>query len=249
MINKKEKGFALVLSLVLLMAMTLMGGALIVITASDHKGNNQTDEYQQTFYVAETALFEGEKYILNQYLGPYKSNGDRELTKRLLPVNDTVKFSPVSDFEPCFYSFTDINTADFKTLKSPHPDTPTDDTALKNIAITKSYYDLLYGVNLGITPQDSAAENKIVEVPITNSVTDLDKTKLIKKEKERLDKFKYQYFITRVGSAPFKGYGSSLKKDATDSGNDGMAYRIYGCGNYNDGEIIVPLESTLILPK
>ncbi len=73
--------------------------------------------------------------------------------------------------------------------------------------------------------------------------------KLIKKEKERLNKFKYQYFITRVGSAPFKGYGSRLKKDATDSGNDGMAYRIYGCGNYNDGEIIVPLESTLILPK
>ncbi len=251
MINKKEKGFALVLSLVLLMAMTLMGGALIVITASDHKGNNQTDEYQQTFYVAETALFEGEKYILNQYLGPYKSNGDRELTKRLLPVNDTVKFSPGTDFEPCFYSFTDINTADFKTLKSPNPDTPTKDdpSEMISLAVTKSFYDLLYGVNLGITPQDSAAENKIVEVPITNSVTDLDKTKLIKKEKDRLKKFEYQYFITRVGSAPFKGYGSSLKKDATDSGNDGMAYRIYGCGNFDDGKIIVPLESTLVLPK
>tara|TARA_B100000959_G_scaffold285336_1_gene359801 strand:+ start:1261 stop:2016 length:756 start_codon:yes stop_codon:yes gene_type:complete len=251
MINKKEKGFALVLSLVLLMAMTLMGGALIVITASDHKGNNQTDEYQQTFYVAETALFEGEKYILNQYLGPYKSNGDRELTKRLLPANDTVKFSPGAEFEPCFYSFSDINTSDFKTLKSPDPDTPTenDPSKLIQLAVTKSFSDLLYGVNKKIAPQDTAAENKIVEVPITNSVTDLDKTKLIKKEKERLDKFKYQYFITRVGSAPFKGYGSSLKKDATDSGNDGMAYRIYGCGNYNDGEIIVPLESTLILPK
>ena len=55
MISKNEKGFALVLSLVLLMAMTLMGGALIVISASDHKSNNTGDEYQQTFYVAETA--------------------------------------------------------------------------------------------------------------------------------------------------------------------------------------------------
>ena len=59
MINKQEKGFAIVLSLVLLMAMTLMGGALIVISAGDHKSNNISDEYQQTFYVAETALYEG----------------------------------------------------------------------------------------------------------------------------------------------------------------------------------------------
>ena len=69
MTNKKEKGFALVLSLVLLMAMSLMGGALIVISASDHQSNNLSDEYQQTFYVAETALLEGEKYIINQFLG------------------------------------------------------------------------------------------------------------------------------------------------------------------------------------
>ena len=35
--RKNEKGFTLVLSLVLLMAMSLMCGALIVISASDHK--------------------------------------------------------------------------------------------------------------------------------------------------------------------------------------------------------------------
>ena len=67
--KKKEKGFALVMSLVLLMVMSLMGGALIVISASDHRSNNISDEYQQTFYVAETALFEGEKYLINQFLG------------------------------------------------------------------------------------------------------------------------------------------------------------------------------------
>ena len=85
MINKKkEKGFALVMSLVLLMVMSLMGGALIVISASDHRSNNISDEYQQTFYVAETALFEGEKYLLNQFLGPYQSNGGgkRDTSKR-----------------------------------------------------------------------------------------------------------------------------------------------------------------------
>ena len=72
--NKNEKGFALVLSLVLLLAMSLMGGALIVISAGDHQSNTN-DEYQQTFYVAETALIEGEKYLLNNFLGPYYTSG------------------------------------------------------------------------------------------------------------------------------------------------------------------------------
>ena len=56
MIKKNEQGFALVLSLVLMLAMSLMGGALIVMSANDHQSNNKSDEYQQTFYVAETAL-------------------------------------------------------------------------------------------------------------------------------------------------------------------------------------------------
>ena len=68
--RKNEQGFALVLSLVLMLAMSLMGGALIVISAGDHQSNNKSDEYQQTFYIAETALIEGEKYVLNQFFGP-----------------------------------------------------------------------------------------------------------------------------------------------------------------------------------
>ena len=38
MIKKKDKGFALVLALVLLLAMSLMGGALVVTASSDHQG-------------------------------------------------------------------------------------------------------------------------------------------------------------------------------------------------------------------
>ena len=51
--------------------MSLMGGALIVIASSDHQGNNSSDEYQQTFYVAETALLEGRKRIQNKMMGPW----------------------------------------------------------------------------------------------------------------------------------------------------------------------------------
>ena len=49
MIQKSEKGFAMVLSLVLLLAMSLMGGALILISSGDHESNNNNDKYQQTF--------------------------------------------------------------------------------------------------------------------------------------------------------------------------------------------------------
>ena len=69
--NKKEKGFALVMALILLMVMSLLGGSLIVISSTDHQSNNSSDEYQQTFYVAETALLEGEKFIINQMMGPW----------------------------------------------------------------------------------------------------------------------------------------------------------------------------------
>ena len=68
MIKNKEKGFALVLSLVLLLAMSLMGGGLVVIASSDHQSNNSSDEYQQTFYVAETALMQAEKSLVDKML-------------------------------------------------------------------------------------------------------------------------------------------------------------------------------------
>ena len=55
---KNQKGFAMVLSLVLLLAMSLMGGALILIASGDHQGNNDSDQYQQTFYAAEMGLLD-----------------------------------------------------------------------------------------------------------------------------------------------------------------------------------------------
>ena len=71
MIKKNEQGFALVLSLVLMLAMSLMGGALIVMSASDHQSNNKSDEYQQTFYVAETALLELSLIHISEPTRPY----------------------------------------------------------------------------------------------------------------------------------------------------------------------------------
>ena len=90
MIKNKEKGFALVLSLVLLLAMSLMGGGLVVIASSDHQSNNSSDEYQQTFYVAETALMQAEKSLVDKMIGPINTGtGNRDRDSRFIPRMQT----------------------------------------------------------------------------------------------------------------------------------------------------------------
>jgi hypothetical protein len=77
---------------------------------------------------------------------------------------------------------------------------------------------------------------------------------IIISENDILRNFYYEYFITQIGDAKFQGSGSSIKKKAKDSGLDGIGYKIYACGIYDDNNndqrrIIVPLESLIILPK
>ena len=227
MINNNEKGFALVLSLVLMLVMSLMGGALIVISAGDHQSNNRSDEYQQTFYVAETALLEGERYVLNQSLGPWNiSNHQRDMSKRNLPDN-TVSFPTnmtqknynsksmssdnyLSQSDTCYNSFQVNKPKDYK------------------VVVAESW-------NFGVILDDSIGSKTIP-----------------KSEIDKLKKFYYQYFIEQVGSAPFKGTGTSVKKEAGNTGSDGIAYRVYGCGikkEKDDINLVVALESVIVLPK
>ena len=241
MIRKNEKGFALVLSLVLMLAMSLMGGALIVMSASDHQSNNKSDEYQQTFYVAETALLEGEKYVLNQFLGPWHPvDHKRQLDKRNLPGNQNTNFT--GDMIKVNYDLS--NKYYFDTSKycfNSFPDKPDN---LK--VITAQSW------NFGDVIRDSFNKNA---------------SKTEKDEAERLKGYYYEYFITNIGAAPFKGSGSSVKKQAGNSGQNGMAYRVYGCGikaeehrfhsknqqhsisKRSKKRLIVALESIIVLPK
>ena len=69
-------------------------------------------------------------------------------------------------------------------------------------------------------------------------------------EADKLKKYFYEFFLVRIGAAPFRGSGVSVKKGANNSGNDGMAYRVYACGiNTGNPALIVTLESLVILPK
>ena len=225
--RKNEKGFALILSLVLLLVMSLMGGALIVISAGDHQSNNTSDEFQQTFYVAETALLEGEKYILNQFMGPWKSNAKRDTSKGLPDNSGTswegemnkknydasnVYFKKLST-NICYNNFPNLDREKFKKY---------------GVVAAESW-------NFGKIIRDSFNSNASVEE---------------KKEADELKKYFYEYFIERIGDATYRGHGSSVKKKQQDMGKDGMAYRVYGCGIYSEASrMIVALESTVVLPK
>jgi len=251
--NNNEKGFALVLSLVLMLAMSLMGGALIVISAGDHSANNQNDEYQQTFYVAETALLEGERWVLNQYLGPYVA-GVRDTSKRKLPVNQTTSFNGTMTLEnykidasnrfTVNYTGGTSNTYDmvsngdicFKSFRgaiNPTSGLQTDFKVVEDFDGNQGAISNNYGTLLRV----SLDANGLAEE---------------KNETEKLKFFYYEFFVTQIGAAPFRGTGASIKKSATDSGNDGMAYRVYGCGIKNGvglDAMVINLESVIVLPK
>ena len=114
MIKSKQKGFALVLSLVLLLVMSLMGGGLVVIASSDHEGNNSSDHYQQAFYVAETALMQAEKSLIDKMMGPVDSSGVRQRAQRYIPRNGDINNDGEADDDapeqtPCYRSFRNLS--------------------------------------------------------------------------------------------------------------------------------------------
>ena len=55
-LNKLNKGFALPVSLMLLVVMTLMGVALVSVTSSDMSSNTDRDDSSQAFYAAESGI-------------------------------------------------------------------------------------------------------------------------------------------------------------------------------------------------
>ena len=231
MIKNKQKGFALVLSLVLLLVMSLMGGGLVVIASSDHQGNNSSDHYQQTFYVAETALMQAEKSLVDKMMGPIDitdSNGNRLREQRYIPRNGDGNNDGVDDpapvQTPCYKSFRNLSReTSFRVVEQ-----------LQD----QSFYNLIEP----IFTENSAALTSIDAVDKRDAAFD--------KEEEFIKKFRYEFFSVNSGTSVYKGSGMSLKKTSGTSQKKGTAYKIYGCGmmgNANNPEILVPLETIVIL--
>ena len=78
--RKNEKGFAIALSLLMLVAMSLMGATLMLIAASDHKKNGNQNIKQQAFYAAETGITEAKKWLSSQSSLTAGSDPNNQLT-------------------------------------------------------------------------------------------------------------------------------------------------------------------------
>ena len=225
MIKKNDKGFALVLSLVLLLAMSLMGGALVITASSDHSSNNSSDEYQQTFYVAETALLEAQKSLMDQMIGPInRDSGFRDYTARSVPINqaDAVDGTRLDiNLTPCVRSFKNIDSSsgsDFRVVE---------------YVRDQSFWNIIGP----IIENDQVGGN-------------LGSDEEILRERTKLQTFRFEYLSTLVGTETYSGSGTSLKKSATNAQRRGAAYRLYGCGimgSVDRPQILVPLETIVIL--
>ncbi len=288
--RKKEKGFALILSLVLLLVMSLMGGSLIVIASGDHRSNNTSDEYQQVFYVAETALIEGEKWVTDNYLGHWISNVADDVTgtnmsykvtviepwrERCKPIIEAGGTCEPTEEEQLEWTemlkenkiHYDEHVADYKAFsnnlvrhtwgKGPAFNVKEITKGEKTLCM-KSFKNFKYdeAMNIAYTlPDDHPRLGSfwnIVE-PIVKASYIRDNSKL-KQEEEYLKRFKYTFFIQHIGYSPYRGLGASVATTtAVDSAQVGSAYKIYGCGllydrNVTQIEIIVPLESVIVMP-
>ena len=256
-INKNEKGFTLVLSLVLLMVMSLMGGALIVISSGDHQSNNTSDEYQQAFYVAETALLEGEKQLINAYMGPWvdvdkisvarpaDGAGDEENKKyeEWVLLQNKLNPSEVNTLQPDGESLTESHARNVDGRGMPRNDWDSWEDVSTNCK--KSFRNLSEPTTGEVLVTHQPVRKSFYKLikPIFSNKTGIDSTvykkrdgtvkdidDIIKKEENFLNRFEYEYFSMNIGTAAYIGTGSSIKKTASDSQSLGTAYKIYGCG-------------------
>ena len=198
--------------------MSLMGGSLVVVASGDHRSNNYTDHYQQTFYVAETALLEAEKYLVNTYLG---------LKKREIAPNGDESLGPADPAN-----------------KGKHP--ANSNTADNDSVCYKSFKNIINLTDVFVHHKNGSFLNIIYPALIASNLS--DPTDADDKEVDYLDKFKYEYFIENVGDADFTESGSSIALGSLDVINRGTAYRIYACGIYDSNETVIPLESLVVLP-
>lgn len=224
--REKANGFALVLSLVLLMVMSLMGGSLVVISSTDHKSNNSSDEYQQAFYVAETGLLEAEKDLINYFMGDWvkvEKEGvvsyERSTTKGIPPTNSAVPDTST----PCYKSFRNITK--FGTDASNPSETMLVVKHIKGV----SFYNLIEPILSNLSTSEATAQE-------------------IEREKKVLKNYTYEYFMVDIGKAPFTESGSSIASTSVDIVKEGTAYRIYACGIFQADDVVIPLESVIVLP-
>ena len=259
--NKNEKGFALILSLTLLLVMSLLGGSLIVITSSDHQSNNTSDEYQQAFYVAETALLEAEKDIINTMMGEWLDPNEEVAMRENLEVNDE-NVAAHNDYVTQLQAFQvtgsdGTNLArDVDARKIPQNVDQATSRLDRTTQCFNSFKNLVNKDTIQVVKHETAQSFlDLIISPLLDEanfivVDPLATEAQMEKERERMSEYFFEYFSVNLGSVAFRGSGSSLKKTTTNVQKQGTQYKLYGCGYLRKNgniEILIPLETIVTL--
>ena len=85
--NRKEEGFALVVSMMLLFVMTIMGSILVINATSQSKVVAVSESEHQTFLSAETGIQDAISWL------------SREVAKGNYPKNRSTKYSKLCDYD------------------------------------------------------------------------------------------------------------------------------------------------------
>lgn len=260
------------MALVLFLVMSLMGGGLIVITSGDHNSNNTSDQYQQAFYVAETGLIQAEKTIVNQYLGPWMKVSDISDPGPTASAEETAAYN-------AFKAEAEANKVEGDLFRNTRDRSmPTNIIDMTGERVTPCYNSFrnIVKTNFRVTHHRNENFGELIQ-PIFDKLklegtddvdtTDVDESATaesaeeeIKREEKYLKRYVYEYFMVNVGTAPYKGTGSSIKKTSSDTGSSGTAYKLYACGmfygksvddsNHNGvPQIVIPLESLIVMPN
>ena len=261
--NKNEKGFALILSLTLLLVMSLLGGSLIVITSSDHQSNNTSDEYQQAFYVAEAALLEAEKDIISSMMGEWLDPNRPEGVDMRDSLEGTEENIAAHNAYVTQLQAFQVTSADGRNLardidarKIPQ-NVPEAQSGLdRDTQCFKSFKNLVNRDTIEVVKHRTAQNfHDLIIFPLLEpgnyaAVDPLATDREMERERERMSEYFFEYFSVNLGSVAFKGSGSSLKKTTTNVQRQGTQYKIYGCGyleRNGDIEILIPLETIVTL--
>ena len=164
----------------------------------------------------------------------------RNTRDRSMPTN-TINMTG-EHITPCYNSFRNIVKANFKVTH--HKD--------------ENFGELIQPIfdKLKLEGMDD------VDTPdVDESTTAESPEEEIEKEERYMKRYAYEYFMVNVGTAPYKGTGSSIKKTSSDTGSSGTAYKLYACGtfygkpgatatNHNGvAQNTIPLESLIVMPN
>jgi len=147
---KNQKGFALVIAILLLVVMSVMGITLVAIVSNDFKENDRRDYYQQALYTAETAVNAAKKDLQNRAKTAIPTAGNT-------PWNSAPNFCRPTKFKSLDASKVYLVASSNGSIFLNNELKTTDVNENKKFSLYRYYYFITYAPDSSgntLTPQD-----------------------------------------------------------------------------------------------